>query len=85
MRALATFNNAITSADKLTIVRNLNRICDIAILDIDAKYGTITFLHSSKKALENVIRELKSIGYPAQNVQIKNGEKGKFSALKSFG
>lgn len=84
MRTLATLNKTISSADKLTIVRNLNRILDIVILDIDIEFNTITFLHYSKIALESVKNELNCIGYPVRHIQIQNEQKDKIRKVKTL-
>lgn len=73
MRTFATLNNFTSREAKKTIVRNLNRILDIVILDIDIEQSTITLLHSSQTALEKVKRELQSIGFPIKSLQIQKG------------
>lgn len=73
MRTLAILKNFTSSEGKSVITRNLNRILDIVILDMDIENSTITFLHASKIALDRVKRELNCIGFPITNLQIKKG------------
>lgn len=68
MRTYATLNNFSAPAGKSTILRNLNRILDIVVLDIDEENSAITFLYTSKSVLEKVKRELKCIGYPIRHM-----------------
>lgn len=75
MRTFATLKNFTSSEAKNTIVRNLNRILDIVILDVDIEHSTITLLHSSQAALEKAKKELKSIGFPIKYMQVQNGAK----------
>lgn len=72
MRTFATLNNFTSAAGKAIVIRNLNRILDIVILDVDIENSTITFLHASKSALEDVKRELSCLGYSIRNMQIQN-------------
>lgn len=75
MRAFATLKNFSSSESKDVVVRNLNRILDIVILDIDIENSTITFLHASKSVLERAKRELNCIGFPIMSLQIQNDKK----------
>ena len=64
MKAPATLKNVASEACKPIIVRNLNRILDILIIDIDVERGILYFLYNSEKALESVKKELCRIGCP---------------------
>lgn len=64
MRTRAKLKNFTSSDCKKIILRNLNRILDIRIIDLDENDSTITFLYGTSTALEKVKRELKSIGFP---------------------
>ena len=66
MKAHATLKNVDSESCKLVIVRNLKRILDIRIIDIDVENGILHFLYSGHKAYENVKKELSRIGYPIQ-------------------
>ncbi|MGB5553540.1 MAG: hypothetical protein WBM83_02700 [Flavobacteriaceae bacterium] len=64
MRATAQLKDLSSDTCKHTIVRNLSRILDIRIVDIDTDSKSITFLYNSVLALEKVKRELLNIGFP---------------------
>lgn len=64
MRATAQIKKMDSSRGKHMVIRNLSRIMDIRILDIDTDKSTVSFLYESKLALEKVKRELFRIGYP---------------------
>ena len=74
MRTFATLKNFNSSEGKIIVRRNLNRILDIAVLDMDVENSTITFLHASKEALNRVKRELSCIGFPILQLQIQYGK-----------
>jgi hypothetical protein len=67
MKALATLKNVDSDSTKKTIVRNLSRILDIRIIDIDIENGILCFLHTGQKAFDQVKKELGRIGHPIQN------------------
>lgn len=75
MRAFATLIFFSSSKSKDAVVKNLNRILEIKILDIDIEISTITFLHASKSVLERFKRELNCIGFPILSLQIQNHKK----------
>lgn len=75
MRTLATLKNFTTPECRDIVVRNLNRILDLVILDMDIENSTITFLHAGKTALEKAKKELRCIGFPVQHLQIQNDGK----------
>lgn len=81
MRTFATLKNFTSSEGKAIIVRNLNRILDIVILDMDSENSTISFLHASKAALERAKRELKCIGFPITSLTVQKNEKQKFNVV----
>lgn len=67
MRAVAELTNLDTEEGKHTIVRNLHRILDIRILDIDVENGRLIFLYASPVALQQVSQELSRLGYPVKS------------------
>ncbi len=69
MRTFATLENLSTTQEKNIIVRNLNRIMDIVVLELDIENSSITFLHASKIGLENAKRELNCLGFPISQLQ----------------
>ncbi len=64
MKAHATLKNLDSESGKHIIIRNLSRILDIRIIDIDVENGMLHFLHTGRKTLEQVKKELNRIGYP---------------------
>ncbi|WP_289645008.1 hypothetical protein [Maribacter aestuarii] len=66
MKAHATLKNLDSESCKPVIIRNLNRILDIRILDIDVERGILHFLCNGQLALDKVKKELSRIGFPVQ-------------------
>jgi len=64
MKAIAKIGNLISNKDKIVILRNLSRIMDIRIIDLEVDTGRLIFLYYSPIALEQVKQELWRIGYP---------------------
>lgn len=64
MKAIAKIGSLITIKDKMTILRNLGRIMDIRVIDLELGTGKLTFLYYNPIALEQVKQELWRIGYP---------------------
>ncbi|WP_273568529.1 hypothetical protein [Maribacter halichondriae] len=64
MRATAQLQDLSSDSCKHVIVRNLSRILDIRILDIDVENRTVSFVYDSVLALEKAKRELWRIGFP---------------------
>jgi hypothetical protein len=64
MKAIAKVQDLSKDLCKNVISRNLSRIMDIRILEIDNENKTITLLYDSGMALEKAKRELWRIGYP---------------------
>jgi len=67
MRTLATLKNVDSEDCKKIILRNLSRVLEIRIVDIDVENGILYFIYSGEKAFEQVKKELRRIGYPIQN------------------
>ena len=65
---------------KRTIIRNLSRILDIRILDIDTESRTLTFLYENIMAFEKAKRELHHIGFPIAQCTYQEPKK----AIKIF-
>lgn len=76
MRATAKIQELKSDACKRTILRNLSRILDVRILDIDIEGRTISFLYGSVLALEKVKRELLSIGFPIKQCSCQDPSTG---------
>lgn len=64
MRAVALIKKLNSDTCKHKIVRNLSRIMDIRILDIDIENRSLSFLYQNSTAFEKVKRELYRIGFP---------------------
>ncbi|MDL5510481.1 hypothetical protein QSE00_01550 [Arenibacter sp. M-2] len=64
MKAIAKIGSLITNRDKMIILRNLSRIMDIRVIDLDIDTGKLIILYYSPIALEQVKQELWRIGYP---------------------
>ena len=78
MKAIAEIEKLNSDMCKKTIRRNLSRIMDIRILDIDLDKKTLSFVYDSITAIEKVKRELWRIGYPL-NQLIKKESQGDLS------
>ena len=50
-----------------TVIRNLSRILDIKVVDLDVENGYLTFIYETKLAFNKVKNELLRIGYPMRN------------------
>ena len=59
MRATAQLNDLKCREGKHIIVRNLSRIMDIRILDIDVESRTVSLVYDSILAFEKVIKVVK--------------------------
>jgi len=64
MKAIAQIEKLNSDLCKKTIRRNLSRIMDIRILDIDLENKTLSFVYDSIATIDKVKRELRCIGYP---------------------
>ena len=64
VKAIAKINNLKSADSTYCIVRNLSRILDVRILNIDLESRTIHFVYDSILAFEKVKLELMRIGYP---------------------
>lgn len=86
MRARVRLSNLSSERGKLTIIRNLSRIMDIRVIDIDMKDQALYFLFQNNKTYEAVKRELKRIGYPVEKVllMIKNSKKRQLTAYDNW-
>ena len=68
MKARVQLSNLSSERGKMTIIRNLSRIMDIRIVEIDLKERALSFLYQNNKAYEDVKKELKRIGHPIEKV-----------------
>ncbi|MEK6152226.1 hypothetical protein WIW50_03160 [Flavobacteriaceae bacterium 3-367] len=74
MRALAKIQHLRSDACKQKIIRNLSRLMDIRIIDIDVDNQMIFFLFEGPLAFHRVKQELWRIGYPITKYKCQNGK-----------
>ncbi|MGB5818976.1 MAG: hypothetical protein WBG90_05785 [Saonia sp.] len=74
MRALAKLQYLESEKCKQKITRNLSRIMDIRIIDIDIDSQMIYFLFEGPLAFQKVKKELWRIGYPILKYKCQNGK-----------
>ena len=67
MKAVTNLKNLECKEGKNKIVRNLSRILDIRIIDIDVENKILVFAYANPPALQKVKQELFRIGYPMQS------------------
>lgn len=74
MKAMAQLKNLNDNEVKKRVLRNLSRILDIKIIDVDIESKTLYFLYANPIAFQKVREELTRIGHPMQscNSPIKN-------------
>ena len=77
MRARVQLSNLSSERGKKTIIRNLSRIMNIRVVEIDLKEKALSFLYHNNKAYEEVKKELKRIGHPIEKVllMIRNNKR----------
>ncbi len=71
MKTIASIKNIDNCKNKNIIIRNLSRIMDIRILDIDLDNGIICLQYENPLTIEQVKKELSRIGHPIQNYTVK--------------
>lgn len=76
MKATAQIKELHSDRCKLTIIRNLSRIMDLRIMDIDLENNTITFLYDNISALDKAKRELMNIGFSVLSCKCQESNKG---------
>ena len=69
MKAVAKLKNLESESCKNTIIRNLHRILDIRIINIDVEKRTMSFLYANPMSFQQVKKELQRIGYPISEVK----------------
>ena len=86
MRARVQLSNLSSERGKMTVIRNLSRIMDIRIVEIDLKERALSFLYQNNKAYEEVKRELIRIGHPIEKVllMIKSNKRRTRSSYESW-
>ena len=71
MKALVNVKNLQCEEDKKVILRNLSRILDIRVIDIDIQNGILHFLYINPIGLQRVKQELTRIGFPIEPLNIR--------------
>lgn len=67
MKAIVQIKNLSGDEEKKMVLRNLSRILDVKIIDIDVQRGSLFFLYASPHAFQQVKQELSRIGHPIQS------------------
>lgn len=75
MKTFASIKNVNDCKNKNIIIRNLSRIMDIRILDVDLDNGVICLQYENPLTIEQVKKELSRIGHPIQNYTVKRPSK----------
>lgn len=78
MKATAQIKNLNDDQVKKRVLRNLSRILDIKIIDVDIESGTLFFLYASPIAFQKVKDELARIGHPIQSCNSPIGNSSSF-------
>ena len=71
MKAVVQLDNLISEYGKDTIERNLGRIMEIRVKDIDIQKRLMCFFFQNPSDYDKVERELERIGYPIKKVMNK--------------
>ncbi|WP_157373888.1 hypothetical protein [Arenibacter certesii] len=74
MKARAKLENLNCNADKQIIIRNLSRIMNVRVLEVNIETSTINFLYSTSVVFEEAQRELWRIGFPIKACSISGFE-----------
>ncbi|MCM4168079.1 hypothetical protein KCTC52924_03631 [Arenibacter antarcticus] len=74
MKAKAILKNLNGNDDKDIIIRNLSRIMNLRVTNVNIKKKTIYFLYSTSIVFEQARRELWRIGYPVESCKLSGFE-----------
>ena len=77
MKAQVRIYNLKSETEKVKILRNLHRIMDICIVEVNVAKRRLCFLYQNKKAFTEVKKELVRIGFPIEKVIRQNGKEKK--------
>ncbi|MGB5436165.1 MAG: hypothetical protein WBM98_09765 [Maribacter sp.] len=66
MIAVVNIKNLQCEDSKKVILRNLSRILDVRVVDIDIENGILQFLYINSNGLQKVKQELSRIGFPIE-------------------
>ena len=86
MKTKVLLKNLFTEDDKNIILRNLGKIMDVRVVELDIETQILCFLCRSDKSFEEVKQELSRIGFPIDEVLIrqKNGKKRRATAYENW-
>lgn len=87
MKAIANLQNLRSEKGKIIIIRNLHRILDIRILDIDVENGILFFVYACPLSLQKVRQELERVGFPISSCKFptaRNANYGKDSMASAL-
>ncbi|WP_422080980.1 hypothetical protein [Ulvibacterium sp.] len=73
MKAVANLQNLKCDADKKIILRNLSRIMDLRIIEIDIENRTLHFLYARPITFQKAKKELLHLGFPIQSCKLSEG------------
>ncbi|WP_147415929.1 hypothetical protein [Ulvibacterium marinum] len=79
MKAMANLQDLKCDEDKKVILRNLSRIMDLRIIDIDIENNMLHFLYARPITFQKAKKELLRIGFPIQSCKLNKGRtKGRY-------
>ena len=86
MKTKVLLKNLSTENDKTTILRNLGKIMDVRVVELDIDKQLLCFLCRNDQSFEEVKHELSRIGFPIGEVLIrkKNGKKRRATAYENW-
>lgn len=64
MKAQATLKNMSSTDCSRIILRNLARIMELRVINLDTETHLLTFLYSDPRVIQKVRQELRRIGFP---------------------
>lgn len=83
MKAQASLKNMNSSDGTRIIIRNLARILDLRVINIDTDNHLLTFVYSDPRVIEKVRQELRRIGFPVRS--LKREQQPKLNPHMTFG
>lgn len=78
MKAKLELDNLNSESGKFKILRNLCRILDIRIINIDVRKNILSFAYQNQSAFDQVKDELRRLGYPVKKILKIQGSRSKF-------
>lgn len=75
MQVIAKIKDLNSDKSKQVILRNLSRILDVRVLEVDIDSKTVSLIYDSILAFENAKEEFKRIGFPIVKYFSQSAEK----------